>query len=237
MLWSGLLCSQDLHLSGKVTAATGLPIKNVSISIIGQSRYSVTDSAGMFSIYGLKPGVYEVNFIHIGYQKKVQIAVVATVDVFLAITMEQRQHELKEVSVRNKRGKIRGQTESMNIEVVGSEFIQRNLGGSLMQTLDRLPGINTIGIGSGQSKPLIRGLGFNRVVVVDKGVKHEGQQWGADHGLEIDQFAAGEVELIKGAASFLYGSDAIGGVIDIKPRAIPGKNTFGGAVDLIWKKQ
>ncbi|RYD70320.1 MAG: TonB-dependent receptor, partial [Sphingobacteriales bacterium] len=92
-----------------------------------------------------------------------------------------------------------------------------------------------IGIGSGQSKPLIRGLGFNRVVVVDKGIKHEGQQWGADHGLEIDQFAIGEIELIKGSASFIYGSDAIGGVIDILPVDIPAPNTIGGSIDLIAK--
>lgn len=235
VLWSKVLYSQEFRLSGKVTTTTGLPVKYVRVSITGQSRQSVVDSAGIFSIYGLKPGQYEVNFVHIGYQKKVEMIVIGTTDVFMSITMDPWQHQLKEVSVRNKRGEVRRQTESMNIEVVGSEFIQRNLGGSLMQTLDRLPGINTIGIGSGQSKPLIRGLGFNRVVVVDKGVKHEGQQWGADHGLEIDQFAAGEVELIKGAASFLYGSDAIGGVIDVKPRPVPAKNTFGGAVDLIGK--
>lgn len=235
VLWSEVLCSQDLRLSGKVTTANGLPIKYVSVSITGQFRRSVTDSAGMFSVQGMKPGQYEVNFIHINYQKKTQIAVIDNSDAFITITLDPSYHQLKEVNVRNKLGETRRQTESMNIEVVGSEFIQRNLGGSLMQTLDRLPGINTIGIGSGQSKPLIRGLGFNRVVVVDKGVKHEGQQWGADHGLEIDQFAAGEVELIKGAASFLYGSDAIGGVIAIKPRPVPEKHTYGGVVDLIGK--
>ena len=112
-------------------------------------------------------------------------------------------YQLKEVVVKDKRLQLREQEESLNVVTVGSDFIQRNLGGSLMKTLERLPGIKTIGIGSGQSKPLIRGLGFNRVVVVDKGVKHEGQQWGADHGLEIDQFAAAEVALVKGAASFL----------------------------------
>ncbi|WP_316818729.1 TonB-dependent receptor [Pedobacter nyackensis] len=143
--------------------------------------------------------------------------------------------QLKEVVIKDKRLLLRQEEESLNVITVGSDFIQRNLGGSLMKTLERLPGIKTIGIGSGQSKPLIRGLGFNRVVVVDKGVKHEGQQWGADHGLEIDQFAASEVELVKGAASFLYGSDAIGGVIDVKPAIVPPKNTLAGSVDLIGK--
>lgn len=144
-------------------------------------------------------------------------------------------NELQEVTITRTIGVLRKKTESMNIETVGSGFIRRNLGGSLMKSLERFLGIKTIGIGSGQSKPLIRGLGFNRVVVVDKGVKHEGQQWGADHGLEIDQFAAGEVELIKGAASFIYGSDAIGGVIDVKPAPIPAPQTLGGSIDLIGK--
>ena len=143
--------------------------------------------------------------------------------------------QLKEVVIKDRRTQLRKEEEALNIEIVNSSFIQRNLGGSLMKSLERLPGIQTIGIGSGQSKPLIRGLGFNRVLVVDQGLKHEGQQWGADHGLEIDQFAIGEVELIKGAASFRYGSDAIAGVIDLKPQPIPAKNSFGGSVNLLGK--
>lgn len=143
--------------------------------------------------------------------------------------------QLKEVVIKDRRPQLRKEEEALNIEIVNSSFIQRNLGGSLMKSLERLPGIQTIGIGSGQSKPLIRGLGFNRVLVVDQGLKHEGQQWGADHGLEIDQFAIGEVELIKGAASFRYGSDAIAGVIDLKPQPIPAKNSFGGSVNLLGK--
>ena len=58
-----------------------------------------------------------------------------------------------------------------------------------MQSLRGIPGVKAMSIGSGQSKPTIRGLGFNRMVVTEDGIKHEGQQWGDDHGLEIDQFA------------------------------------------------
>lgn len=156
-------------------------------------------------------------------------------DSTLKTTPPPSARQLKEVVIKDKRLQLRQTEESLNVITINSDFIQRNLGGSLMKTLERLPGIKTIGIGSGQSKPLIRGLGFNRVVVIDKGVKHEGQQWGADHGLEIDQFAAAEIELIKGAASFIYGSDAIGGVIDVKPANAAPKNTLGGSIDLIGK--
>lgn len=144
-------------------------------------------------------------------------------------------HVLDEVLVLDNHVRRRKQEESLHVEFVGKDFIQRNLGGSLMHTLERLPGVQMIGIGSGQSKPLIRGLGFNRVVVVDKGIKHEGQQWGSDHGLELDQFAAGEVEIVKGAASFVYGPDAIGGAIDVKPEAPPAPHSIAGSVDLLGR--
>src|SRR5690606_25187778 len=71
--------------------------------------------------------------------------------------------------------------ESSNVTFIRADFIRQNRGGSLMKSLERLPGISAIGIGSGSSKPLIRGLGFNQVMVVENGIKHEGQQWGADH--------------------------------------------------------
>lgn len=94
--------------------------------------------------------------------------------------------ELDEVLISNNAAQKSKKEESLNVETVNNSFIQRNLGGSLMQSLQKLPGVKTISIGSGGSKPLIRGLSFNQVIVVENGLKHEGQQWGADHGLEID---------------------------------------------------
>lgn len=71
---------------------------------------------------------------------------------------------------------------------------------------------------------MIRGLGFNRIAVSENGIKQEGQQWGADHGLEIDAFNVDEVRILKGPSSLLYGSDAMGGVIEILP-LLPQKRT------------
>ncbi|MBW1657306.1 TonB-dependent receptor [Flavobacterium quisquiliarum] len=148
---------------------------------------------------------------------------------------KQEIKELEEVLISNNAVHKSKKEESLNVETVNNSFIQRNLGGSLMQSLQRLPGVKTISIGSGGSKPLIRGLSFNQVIVVENGLKHEGQQWGADHGLEIDQYAVNRVEIIKGPSSFIYGSDAVGGAINIKPLPLPSQNTFGGSVDLTGK--
>ncbi|MBQ8051925.1 MAG: TonB-dependent receptor [Bacteroidaceae bacterium] len=104
---------------------------------------------------------------------------------------------------------------------VNRNYIQENFAGSLMQTLEHVPGVKAMSIGSAQSKPIIRGLGFNRVVVTEDGIKHEGQQWGDDHGLEIDQFAVDRAEVVKGPASLMHGSDAIGGVLNLYSNYLP----------------
>ena len=127
------------------------------------------------------------------------------------------------------------QMRSSQTEVqISREFLQQNFAGSLMQTLEGIPGVKAMAIGSGQSKPTIRGLGFNRLAVAEDGIKHEGQQWGDDHGLEIDQFAIDRAEVIKGPGALLYGSDAIGGVLSLYTNHVPTEK-FSGSVQLFGR--
>ena len=123
---------------------------------------------------------------------------------------------------------------SQNSVQVGRDYLETHLAGSLMQTLQGIPGVKAMSIGSGLSKPAIRGLGFNRMAVTEDGVKHEGQQWGDDHGLEIDQFAIDRAEVIKGPAALLYGSDAIGGVLNLFTTHIP-ERPIEGTVQLVGR--
>src|SRR5690606_7013429 len=64
---------------------------------------------------------------------------------------------------------------------------------------------------------VIRGLGYNRIVTLWNGIRQEGQQWGDEHGIEIDEYTIDRVEIIKGPGSLLYGSDAIAGVVNFLP--------------------
>ena len=141
---------------------------------------------------------------------------------------------LKEVVVSGSSNKEIQMKSALNVVRANQKFIEENFSGSLMQTLSRLPGVQAMNVGSGESKPVIRGLGFNRVLVAENGIKHEGQQWGDDHGLEIDQYAIDQAEVIKGPASLTYGSDAIGGVINLKSNTMPLKK-FAGQVNLFGK--
>lgn len=111
---------------------------------------------------------------------------------------------------------------------VSQDEIKSRSGHSFMDVLCQTEGVQAMNIGVGFSKPMIRGLGFQRIAVTENGVKQEGQQWGADHGLEIDAFHVEDVRVVKGPASVLYGSDAMGGVIEILPPAFPQKDTISG---------
>ena len=128
--------------------------------------------------------------------------------------------ELNTVTVK-RNATARNISTSKSVETVDRGFITHNLGGSLSESLENIPGLSSINIGSGQGKPVIRGLGFNRVAVVEDNIKHQAQQWGSDHGLEIDQYSLERADIIKGAASLEYGSDAIGGVINLSTSRIP----------------
>ena len=128
---------------------------------------------------------------------------------------------LNDVTVSGQRQREFQMRSSQSTVQVSHDYLQQNFAGSLSQTLEGIPGVKAMSIGSGQSKPTIRGLGFNRMVVSEDGVKHEGQQWGDDHGLEIDQFAVDRAEVIKGPAALQYGSDAIGGVLSLYTNHVP----------------
>jgi iron complex outermembrane receptor protein len=126
-------------------------------------------------------------------------------------------------------------TSTLSVEVAEKEFLKEHFTGNLTQALEYLPGVRSMDIGSGFSKPMIRGMGFNRISVTENGIKQEGQQWGSDHGLEIDAFNIERVTVRKGPASLLYGSDVMGGVIEITQTPAPYENRIFGEVALMTK--
>ncbi len=231
----GSLFGQSMYkLSGVVVDENSKPLTGASVFLFPVSRGAVTDAGGSFIIENLPAGNYKLKIYFIGYNT-LSDTIAIYKDMTYNAALKVSSLSLQEVVVSDDYAETRKNEESLNIEVVNEEYLKQNLGGSIMNSLERLPGVTAINIGSGQSKPVIRGLGFNRVVVVENNIKHEAQQWGADHGLEIDQYAVDNIEVIKGPSSLMYGSDAIGGVIDMSRRNIPVENTVTGTIDLTGK--
>ena len=147
-----------------------------------------------------------------------------------------RAIELESVTVTGTSYKDASKRNSaLSVEVAEKDFLSGHFTGNLIQALEHVPGVRSMDIGSGFSKPMIRGMGFNRISVTENGIKQEGQQWGSDHGLEIDAFNIERVTIRKGPASLLYGSDAMGGVIEITHVSPPSMNQIYGEVTLLGK--
>ncbi|MCB0629985.1 MAG: TonB-dependent receptor [Lewinella sp.] len=222
------------ELSGQVVDENNQPLPGAAVVLHSTEKGAVTNLEGGYSIKGLTAGIYSIEISFMGYKPHTDTIQISKDEIYnaqLAVALI----GLEEVVINDNYSEQRKREEPLSREIINDTYLKQHLGGSLMKSLERLPGVSTIDIGSGQSKPLIRGLGFNRVVVVENGIKHEGQQWGADHGLEIDQYAVNHLEVIKGPASLRYGSDAIGGVIDVKQYALPLEYTVKGEVDLVGK--
>lgn len=222
------------EFSGSVVDENNEPLTGASVFLFPIKKGTIADVDGNFSIKNLSKGKYTVDISFVGYKTLIDTIVLDRNRKY-KFQLDISTLSLQEVVVTDNYAETRKKEESLNIEIVNDDYLKKNLGGSLMNSLERLPGVTTIDIGSGQSKPVIRGLGFNRVVVVENNIKHEAQQWGADHGLEIDQYAVDNIEVIKGPASLMYGSDAIGGIIDMKNKKIPAENSFGGTINLTGK--
>ncbi len=120
-------------------------------------------------------------------------------------------------------------------QLISDQELQENLQGNFAKSLERIAGVNTINVGVGIAKPVIRGLAANRILVNQNGISQQGQQWGNDHGLEIDALSVDRMELVKGPTSLLYGSDGLGGAINILPERIAPHNTLKASVQGLYK--
>ena len=142
-----------------------------------------------------------------------------------------RHLELKEVTVTGAVGDMKMKETPMPITTLQAKELRQLPSTNLIDAIAKQPGVAQITTGGGISKPVIRGLGYNRIVVVNDGVRQEGQQWGDEHGIEIDANEVGSVEILKGPASLMYGSDALGGVLVFKPMPTLPEGSIKGKVN------
>jgi iron complex outermembrane receptor protein len=130
-----------------------------------------------------------------------------TTDVFF------RHLQLNELTVTGVTGDTKMKHATAPVSIVTPQVLKATASTNIIDAIARQPGVSQLTTGSSISKPIIRGLGYNRVVVMSEGVRQEGQQWGDEHGVEVDGSSVNSVEILKGPASLMYGSDAMAGVV------------------------
>jgi len=191
-------------------------LPGVAVYIPDLKMGTVTDTAGKFLFTNISKGKFLIEIKFIGYASKV--LTVSTADsTSLNIYLSQAAGELQEVVVTGVSKGTEIRRSSVPIVAIDKDYLVTNLASNAIDAITKVPGVTAVTTGPNISKPYIRGLGFNRILTLYDGNRQEGQQWGDEHGIEVDQYGVERVEVIKGPASLSYGSDALAGVVNLIP--------------------
>ncbi len=208
-------------LRGRITDTLGQPLVEARVVIAESHRVTTTDPEGRYRIAELPPGTYSVTFAAVGFAPQVRRIVIADRDVEVDIVLRSTLIELPPIQVTATPTATSALESPQPASVMAGKELSDAQAPTLGETIEGLAGVRNYSTGTGVGKPVIRGLSSNRVLVLDNGQRLETQQWGDEHGPNIETATAERIEVIRGPASVLYGSDALGGVINVVQAPLP----------------
>ena len=205
---------------------TKLPIVNVDVYFIDFKTSVITDISGEFKFNFNKTNKTRIILSLVGYESMDEL-IDFEIENHKIFYLTKSHANLEEVIVSATLGRLQGDN-VVNVEHKNINELQQTMPLTLMEAVSEIPGVNQTTTGGGIGKPVIRGLSGNRIVTYAQGIRIENQQWGNEHGLGVGDVGIESVEVIKGPASVLYGSDAIGGVLYFIDERYASQNTIEG---------
>lgn len=209
--------------------ATKQPIVGAVVFIKELNKGVSTNAKGFYRISSICQGKYTVIGRIVGYKEK-------SYTISLEHGAEQNiklyETELHLANIDIKAQKIDNLTQTKSI--LENAALDQTRGQSLGEALKQISGVTTLQTGSSIAKPVIHGMHSNRVLIMNNGVRQEGQQWGSEHAPEIDPFIAKKITVLKGAAGVRYGSDAIAGVIMLEPDTLPDSTVMKVEINSVY---
>lgn len=203
------------NIKGRITDKTSnqsLPSANVYLP--EQQKGTLTDNNGSYNLNNLPKGKIKIQFSYIGYKTIIKTLLIEDSEIILNIEMETSVLQAEEVVVSGGTFTTQHQN-AIKIEVLKSKDIAEIGTPSFTEAIANVPGVDMISKGVGVAKPVIRGLSMTNILMLNNGIKMENFQFSENHPFIIDEFGIDRIEIIKGPASLLYGSDAVGGVINV----------------------
>jgi len=220
----------NITISGKVyDVETNKALAAADVFMVELSTGAVSDASGNFKIQSICSGRYTIRCSFVGY-KTVFSQVTLLKNISLDLFLEPEITQMNEVIIQEKIAHTDG---TQNFITLTERQLAETAGKTLGESLKEIPGVNSIQSGPGIFKPVIHGVHSQRVLILNHGIRQEGQQWGAEHAPEIDPFIASNVVVIKDASAIKYGTDALGGVVVVNPPDLPEKNEIGGSINTI----
>ncbi|WP_069131674.1 TonB-dependent receptor [Rhodohalobacter halophilus] len=222
-----------------IDSETEEPVPFAYLHLEEINRTGTTDRHGYFKIHNVPEGEYSLYVHRIGYSSKTQrIEITHGEETNITIELNPTVLSGQSLEVVAEAGDMRGSNlEHASLKVTGAQ-LRESLGTTLSETLSNQPGFDQRTMGAAPARPVIRGLGDERVLILQDG-ERTGDVSGAspDHSVTVDPMGADEIEIARGPAALAYGSNAIGGVINVvrnqiannKPSSINGMATLQGA--------
>ncbi len=216
-LFIGNVFSQtNFSFTGQVVDEEDLPLQLAEVYLPELQKGIVTDSLGYFEFSGLPAGIFSLRISYLSYETKI-----------IAIDVDHQKStivvKLKSSPIQGKAVVVSGGSHSsqhenaIKIDAIGMREISISGKPSFIESIAQVPGVDMISKGGGVATPVIRGLSTSNILFLNNGIRMENYQFSENHPYLIDEFGVNQVEIIKGPASLLYGSDAIGGVINSIP--------------------
>jgi iron complex outermembrane receptor protein len=208
-----LLCFGQVSLNGTIQSKETKEKLSATIEIHNLNKVQEVSNDGHFTYSNLPKGTYQIICFTDGYETLIQ-KITLQKDTTIVLELSPNVTEYNDVLITGVSRSTELKRSPLNVLQVKKAQLTEQSSTNLIDALKRIPGVDQIATGTAISKPIIRGLGYNRVITLNDGIRQEGQQWGDEHGIEIDEYSVDQVEIIKGPGSLLYGSDAIAGVVN-----------------------
>ena len=216
----------DRHLHGVIEHATRrepVPQAEVSVEWGGDPanvRRTRTDRNGRFDVRDLPAREVRLRVRALGFSPLSRLVDLTAGDVLLKLELRDTVATLEQVAVEAAR--LADALERVaRVNTLDADALAATRGQTLGETIKNLPGVSVIQFGPSIAKPVIRGLNSQRVLVMNAGLRQEDQQWGTEHAPNLDSFDADAVTVVRGAATVLYGADALGGVVRMQHAEVP----------------
>ncbi|MCB2222216.1 MAG: TonB-dependent receptor [Bacteroidetes bacterium] len=228
LLLSGQMIFAQYNISGMITdVETGETLIGATIFIPEISKGTVTDEKGEYHLDHLPSGLLTLEFAYLGFSTVIKKVYLKDQDEILNVSLVPTIIHTQEVVISSSSYTTQHEN-AVKIETIGMDEITSTGSPNVIESISNIPGVDMISKGNGVAKPVIRGLSNSNVVVLNNGVKLENYQFSEDHPFSINEFGLDKVEVIKGPASLLYGSDAVGGIINVIPeKPAPSRKIIG----------
>jgi iron complex outermembrane recepter protein len=225
LLGLSLFTHAQQKISGIITNSQNEPLLSVEVYIEALQKGTLTNGSGYYELTNLPSTPIIITVAFLGFETQSKNISLQENETVINFILNETVFKMDEIIISTPFNKLQSEN-VIKVDKVSVQQLQNKGAITLIDGINAIAGVSQVSTGTGIGKPVIRGLRGNRVLVYAQNIRLENQQFGDEHGLGVDESSIESIEVIKGPASLLYGSDALGGVLYFTPTKFAETNSF-----------